>query len=294
MTTNIATATPGGADVIEQVLIGGDLARLNPVERVTYYNRVCESLGLNPLTKPFDYITLNGKLTLYAKRDCTDQLRKRDAISITPVKAEHVGDCYVVTVAATTPDGRTDYATGAVPLKGLSGENLCNALMKADTKARRRATLSICGLGWLDETELDTIKDKTPPATLKARLGLAPVEAAPPVEGGGDDEAPMTGPLGPLDDAPPPLCVYPFGRNKGRSIVDVKDEPLRFWVGKLREDLADERKRKWWEKAARDLRSVEAELRRRQTTEPPASAFASPDEWAAHLDPPADDLSLEA
>jgi hypothetical protein len=34
---------------------------------------------------------------------------------------------------------------------------LANALMKAETKAKRRVTLSIAGLGWLDETELETI-----------------------------------------------------------------------------------------------------------------------------------------
>ena len=42
---------------------------------------------------------------------------------------------------------------GAVSIKGLQGENLANALMKAETKAKRRVTLSLAGLGWLDETE---------------------------------------------------------------------------------------------------------------------------------------------
>jgi hypothetical protein len=35
---------------------------------------------------------------------------------------------------------------------------LANALMKAETKAKRRATLSICGLGMLDETEVEDIQ----------------------------------------------------------------------------------------------------------------------------------------
>src|SRR6202008_2665643 len=42
------------------------------------------------------------------------------------------------------------------------GEALGNALMKASTKAKRRATLSICGLGMLDETELETIPTAMP------------------------------------------------------------------------------------------------------------------------------------
>ena len=64
MSNELTTTTP--ADVIESVVITGDLAALAPDQRVAYYNRVCQSLGLNPLTKPFDYIKLNGKLTLYA------------------------------------------------------------------------------------------------------------------------------------------------------------------------------------------------------------------------------------
>jgi hypothetical protein len=52
------------AQLMESVLLGGDLSKLSPAQRVVYYQRVCESIGLNPLTKPFDYINLNGKLTL--------------------------------------------------------------------------------------------------------------------------------------------------------------------------------------------------------------------------------------
>jgi hypothetical protein len=45
-----------------------------------------------------------------------------------------------------------------VPFGNLKGDALANALMKAETKAKRRVTLSIAGLGWLDETELETVK----------------------------------------------------------------------------------------------------------------------------------------
>jgi hypothetical protein len=40
---------------MEQVVIGGDLGTLAPAQRVAYYRRVCESMGLNPFTKPFAY-----------------------------------------------------------------------------------------------------------------------------------------------------------------------------------------------------------------------------------------------
>lgn len=148
---------------IEQVVINGNLAGLQPAERLQYYRAVCESVGLNPLTKPFEYITLNGKLVLYARRDASDQLRRRDKVSVTITDRNLGADIYAVTAQATTPDGRQDESIGAVSVSGLKGEALANALMKAETKAKRRVTLSICGLGLLDESELgDQQIDETP------------------------------------------------------------------------------------------------------------------------------------
>lgn len=142
---------------IENVLINGDLAQLSPNERVFYYNKVCESTGLNPLTRPFEYIKLNGKLTLYARKDCTDQLRVIHGISIRITAREKIDDVYIVTASALGKDGRCDESTGAVNVAGLKGEYLANAFMKAETKAKRRVTLSIAGLGLLDENEVESI-----------------------------------------------------------------------------------------------------------------------------------------
>lgn len=143
--------------VIEQVVMQGDLSKLDPQQRVTYYNSVCKSLGLNPYTRPFDYISLNGKLTLYAKKDATEQLRKLNGISIDRLESKMVDDLYIVTATARTKDGRTDSATGAVTLGHLKGDAKANAIMKAETKAKRRVTLSISGMGWCDETEINSI-----------------------------------------------------------------------------------------------------------------------------------------
>jgi hypothetical protein len=149
---------PVPSEVLEQVLIGGDLSELDASQRAEYYEAVCKSIGLNPLTKPFEYLTLNGKLRLYALRDCADQLRRLHGISIYIANREKISDIYVVTARAKDKTGREDESTGAVPMGHLKGDALANALMKAETKAKRRVTLSIAGLGWLDETELDTVK----------------------------------------------------------------------------------------------------------------------------------------
>lgn len=148
--------------MVEKVVVQGDLSVLSPAERLSYYKQVCESVGLNPLTKPFEYIKLNNKLTLYAKRDATDQLRKIHGVSIKIVAREKVDDLYIVTAQATDKSCRTDESTGAVSLAGLKGEAAANAIMKAETKAKRRVTLSIAGLGLLDETEVGSVPSAVP------------------------------------------------------------------------------------------------------------------------------------
>lgn len=132
---------------VERVLIGGDIGKLNPEQKLNYYNALCHSLGLNPLTRPFDYLTLNGKVTLYAKKDCTEQLRKRWGVSVDEVKHDFRQELglYVVTAIGRDATGRKDTGTGAVSVAGLKGDALANAIMKAETKAKRRLTLSICG-----------------------------------------------------------------------------------------------------------------------------------------------------
>lgn len=154
----ITTTSKTDAAIIESVVIGGDLAKLTAEQRVSYYQSVCSSLGLNPLTKPFSYITLNGRLVLYANKDASEQLRRIHDISIEPPDIKFEGEWIVVTVVARDKDGRADADVGVVKKTDMQG-NFGNALMKAITKAKRRVTLSICGLGMLDETEVETIPD---------------------------------------------------------------------------------------------------------------------------------------
>ncbi len=159
--TDIQTTTPSQAAIIERVMVEGDLSKLSPQERTAYYLRTCESLSLNPMTRPFEYITLNAKLVLYARKDAADQLRRRDDISIGKPDIQFQDDLIIVTVEARTASGRTDSDVGVVKKSDMRGD-VANALMKAITKAKRRVTLSICGLGFLDETEVETIPDARP------------------------------------------------------------------------------------------------------------------------------------
>lgn len=90
-------------------------------------------------------------------------------ISIEIVSQEFRDDCFVVRVRARTRDGRVDEDLGIVPIRGLQGEALANQILKAITKAKRRVTLSIAGLGWLDETEVEAIPGAE-------RVPVAPLE----------------------------------------------------------------------------------------------------------------------
>jgi hypothetical protein len=165
---------PVSAQTLEHVLGTGDLAKLTTGQRIEYYSRTCQTLGLNPLTRPFRFLALNGQIQLYATRDCTDQLRKLHGINLQIADKRIDGDLFIVTVRAKTKDGREDEDLGAVTLGQLKGDSRANAIMKAMTKAKRRVTLSICGLGLLSEDELDTVPgartfdaEERPPAEIR-------------------------------------------------------------------------------------------------------------------------------
>jgi len=170
--SELPATNPVNASALERVLVAGDLAGLNESQRIEYYKAVCESLGLNPLTRPFEYLRLNGRLVLYATRAAADQLRAIHGISILDVRIEHRDDLITVTVRGRTRDGREDVEVGVVSVSGLRGDALANAQMKALTKAKRRLTLSLAGLGWLDESEAETIPGAQ--RVSEQQLALAP------------------------------------------------------------------------------------------------------------------------
>ena len=189
------------AATVERVIVHGDLSKLAPQQKVSLYKAICDSVGLNPLTQPFAYLVLNGREVLYAKREATEQLRKIHKVSIEIRSRELVEGIYVVTARATLPEGRVDENIGCVPLEGLKGEARANAMMKGETKAKRRVTLSICGLGMLDETEVESL----------------PMEALQPPE---PERPPVVVP-------PPPAPVDPMLPPGPVGIMRVESKPTK-------------------------------------------------------------------
>ena len=177
---NVSDAELAPMSPQEVAAMVGDLSLLDEQGRADLVVAICRSVGLNPLTRPLEYLMLDKRLVLYARKDATDQLRKLHNVSTMIVSEAERDGLYIMRARATMPDGRYDESIAAVPLmreggswestnsgkrffKGngqftrMVGEELANAIMKCETKGKRRVTLSICGLGFLDETEIETI-----------------------------------------------------------------------------------------------------------------------------------------
>lgn len=157
MTQEIAQTD--GIQALNALIMNGDMSKLTPKQKLDYYHGICKSIGLNPLTNPFQYMRLNGKEVLYATKGAAEQIRNLKGISITRQEVEWTDELVIVTVEGKDKDGRVDTEIGYAPCAGLKGDAKGNALLKATTKAKRRLTLSMAGLGMLDETELAVIEE---------------------------------------------------------------------------------------------------------------------------------------
>jgi hypothetical protein len=195
MTKNTDMTTTGGdisPETLDLLISTGDIGKLNPTQRIAYYRARCERAGLDPTAQPFEYLTLQGKTILYAKKGATDQLASVHKIRTSILSQSTEGGVRVVTVRAEAADGRATEEVGVANVEGLKGDNLGNAMMKAVTKAKRRAILSLCGLGMMDETEVETVKadpvtgevkralPATPPAKPQAARTVDTTASAPP------------------------------------------------------------------------------------------------------------------
>lgn len=142
------------AALVAQVLTRGDVSGLNPDELTHYYKNRCDAMGLDARAQPFDIVTFQGKKVLYPNKSCAEQLRRLHGVTTRIVSQETTPEgLRVVTVEATDRHGRQDVDVAALVIKGLQGEALANAYMKVITKAKRRVTFSLCGLGGIPDID---------------------------------------------------------------------------------------------------------------------------------------------
>jgi hypothetical protein len=232
-----ALVTQPNAAAIEKILIHGDLAPMTESQRLVYVKSLCKAMGISLLFRPFDFIKYNGKVILYTNRAGTDQLRKKHKISIKIIKREFDDGLYIVTAQATLPSGRTDESIGAIAVKGLSGLEKSNALMKGETKAKRRVTLSIMGLGMLDEVEIQDALEKE----AKIAQDVAIEETAEKLEstiGRPDFEteqpAPSLEPAAPPEPSAPTSTEYKLKSVKGAKGKALSKTPFKVLVNWLK------------------------------------------------------------
>lgn len=150
------------ADLALKLIVGGDLSNLTVEQKGQLYIDMCSAIGLNPAFRPFGIIkTKDGAEKFYAFKAATEQLRKLNGITMVSLERETLGDTVLYTCTLRDKNGREDIDVGSVSIKGLGGEFLANAYMRAATKAKRRCTLAISGIGILDETEIEAIPNTT-------------------------------------------------------------------------------------------------------------------------------------
>lgn len=156
------------AAVVASLVLNGDISGLNPVQKAVYYVERCRQLGLDPRSKPFQVLKLNGKEILYADKGAADQLAKihnvnrriTDGPKVIKLGGRDVVFCQC---EASLPNGRCEMDVATLPAGDFD-----NVLMKVTTKVKRRATLALLGLGMLDESELSTI----PAAAIGEHVGV--------------------------------------------------------------------------------------------------------------------------
>ena len=153
-------------------------------EKVQHYAEVCEALELDPRKRPFEYLYVDNEyegrnLILYVTKSGSNQLRAVRAIDVEPVTITIQAGVAIAVANAKDKTGRIDSCVGAVAVEGLTGKSLANAVMSAETKAKRRVTISISGIGLLDETEVQDLSGTVTRITPDVTPAPAPQLAAP-------------------------------------------------------------------------------------------------------------------
>jgi hypothetical protein len=206
--TDKALVPKAGEELGVKLFLAGDFSSLSDGEKAKVMLALCETYGLNPLTRPFMILRQNVrgpqgwdvKETLYATKAVTDQLRMQHRLSDTIAELRVEDGLIWAKARIVDAEGRVTEDVGIVPVPSgerVSAEDRANAIMKAVTKAKRRATLAHVGLSMLDETEVETIPNASvvepppvsvegpkaaPPAPTTREPDPADFETAPPLE----------------------------------------------------------------------------------------------------------------
>jgi hypothetical protein len=125
----------------------GRCDKLSGEQKEEYANWICGVMDVKAVLRPIDFIPTQNGLKPYLNKGAAEIIRDARGISVTEIKVTESNGLFVVYCNLKDGNGRTDADIGAWP----KGNEPHNAMMKAVTKAKRRATLSMCRLGGLVE-----------------------------------------------------------------------------------------------------------------------------------------------
>ena len=137
-----------------------DLSALNEQEQNNWAIQVCEKYKMDSLMCPISFIPNPKTLKIipYLNRAGSEQLIFNHKMKVTVSEPSFINGICIVKSTVTMQNGVINENIGCVCVEGLKGEAFSNAIMKATTKAKRRAVIGAVGLGLLDESEVEDIK----------------------------------------------------------------------------------------------------------------------------------------
>jgi hypothetical protein len=149
---------------IKEYFRSGNIAQLNADEQDFIKAKLCERYNLDPVLRPFELISFaGGQQKFYMTASATNQLANvlgltREVVQLELDEQRMIAKC---TVRVSNPNNRSETCNafiaiskfappkerGGIPTKVLlEGEDLANTLMKLETKAKRKATMSFFGI----------------------------------------------------------------------------------------------------------------------------------------------------
>src|SRR3990167_4493203 len=101
-------------ETLFSLVTNGDCSKLSDNQKLQYYKARCDAAGLDPRAQPFQFISLSGKMVLYALKGCTDQLAAKHGIVCEVLDQRTEEGIRTVTVRARAKDGRQTDEIGCV------------------------------------------------------------------------------------------------------------------------------------------------------------------------------------
>src|SRR5271168_2228129 len=138
-----------------------NLESLNEKERQEYVLNICKYLQVPPELNLIVLVYIDDgegprRLVAYAKRGATEIIRNNLEINVIDLTSEERHGSIVFYATGKDSKGRQEKAVGSKYIAGLTGRELDNAIMTAQTRAVRRMTLQFAGAGVLDESEVNS------------------------------------------------------------------------------------------------------------------------------------------